>query len=262
MHLPHFPLFVPANRTDRYAKASASGADAVILDLEDAVDPADKPAARSGVTGRPSMPVPVIVRINPVDSEWFAADMQAIAKAVPDAIMVPKASSPEHLTAIRQATEGRTAIILLIESAQGLAELPRLLAIDGVLGAAFGHLDFAIDLGCSPDWESLLLARSTLVMQSRLSGKPAPLDGVTANIADANLTALETKQAKKLGFGGKLLIHPTQIEPARIAMQPSDAERAWAQRVVTIAQSGGAIRLDGEMIDAPVLARAQAILNS
>jgi len=262
MKLPRFPLFVPAHRPERYPKAAESGADAVILDLEDAVPAADKAAARAGVAGRPALPVPVIVRINAADSPWFAADLAMLAGAAPDAVMVPKATDPGQLQGLIEALEGRVALIALIESARGLARTAALLAPDGVVGAAFGHLDFAVDLGCSPDWEALLLARQTLVLQSRLAQRPAPLDGVTVRLDAPQAAAEDAARAKALGFGGKLLIHPRQVAGVRQAMLPSAAELDWARRIVAAAGDGGAVQLDGEMIDPPVLARARAMLDS
>lgn len=260
MRFPRFPLFVPAHRTDRYSKAAASGADVVILDLEDAVAPADKARARDGVVARSDLGVPVVVRINAEDSAWFDHDLQALAQRPPQAIMVPKAASAQGLERVRAAVGSSVALLPLIESVKGLSSLPDLLQVDGVCGVAFGHLDFAVDLGCSPDWESLLLVRSTVVLQCRAAGRPAPLDGVTVNVTDPEATRADAARAKALGFGGKLLIHPSQVAPAKAAMEPSAAERSWAASVLAASQDGGAAKLDGEMIDAPVLARARAIL--
>jgi citrate lyase subunit beta/citryl-CoA lyase len=151
-------------------------------------------------------------------------------------------------------------VIPLIETARGVAGLPDLLATPGVAIAAIGTLDLAVDLGCEPSWEALLLARSTLVLQSRLAGLPAPLDGVTAATDDEALAEAETRRAAALGFGGKLAIHPRQVAPIRRGLRPTEAQIAWAERIVA-AETGGAVRVDGAMADRPVLEQARRILS-
>jgi citrate lyase subunit beta/citryl-CoA lyase len=258
---PRFPLFVPGNRPDRFLNAAKSGADAVILDLEDAVATPDKDAARNAVESRKALPVPTVVRVNAPGSEAFDADIAMLLRAPPDAVMLPKASDPTQAARLHEKLAGRSALIVLIESAEGIGRLSELLTVTGVVGAAFGHLDYAVDLGCAPDWEPLLTARSALVLQSRIARLPAPLDGVTANIADPAATATDAARAKSLGFGGKLLIHPRQVAEAQNAMKYSEAERKWAEGVVDASKGDGAVQLAGEMIDPPVLARARAILR-
>lgn len=148
-----------------------------------------------------------------------------------------------------------------IETARGLADAGRLLALSGVERLAFGHLDFAVDLGAAPDWEAMLLARSTLVLQSRLAGRVAPIDSVTPDFGDDAGLTRETDAARRLGFGAKLLIHPRQVAIVRRAFAPSEAEVAWAQRVVAAldAASGGAVTVDGRMIDKPVVDAARQV---
>jgi len=152
-------------------------------------------------------------------------------------------------------------VIPQIETARGLADAGRLLALSGVERLAFGHLDFAVDLGAAPDWEAMLLARSTLVLQSRLAGRVAPIDSVTPDFGDDAGLTRETDAARRLGFGAKLLIHPRQVAIVRRAFAPSEAEVAWAQRVVAAldAASGGAVTVDGRMIDKPVVDAARQV---
>jgi citrate lyase subunit beta/citryl-CoA lyase len=258
MVTPAVPLFVPGDRPDRFAKAAASGADAVILDLEDAVAPANKDGARRSVAAHGLTGIPVIVRVNASGTPWLAADIASLAGTDVAAIMLPKAEAAAEITAIRQVLA--LPVIPLIESARGIGNLAQLLAASGVAVAAIGNLDLALDLGCEPSWDALLLARGTLVLQSRLAGLPAPLDGVTAATDDAPLIEAETRRAAALGFGGKLAIHPRQIAPIRRGLQPAAAQVAWAERVLA-AEAGGVTSVDGAMVDRPVLERARRIMG-
>ena len=136
-----------------------------------------------------------------------------------------------------------------------------LLSAPGVRRAAFGHLDFALDLGCATDWGSLIFARSQLVFQSRLAGALPPIDGVTTDYQNAKVAAEDAAAARRLGFGGKLLIHPNQIAPVAAAFTPTASEIAWAEEVIAAGDGKrGAVALDGKMIDKPVIESAQRIL--
>jgi citrate lyase subunit beta/citryl-CoA lyase len=258
MVTPAVPLFVPGDRPDRFAKAAVSGADAVVLDLEDAVAPESKEGARRNVAAHGLTGIPVIVRINASATAWFAADIAALAGADVAAVMLPKAENAGEIAEICRVL-GRP-VIPLIETARGVAGLSDLLAAPGVAVVAIGTLDLAVDLGCEPSWEALLLARSMLVLQSRLAGLPKPLDGVTVATDDEALAEAETRRAAALGFGGKLAIHPRQVAPIRRGLRPTDEQIAWAERVVAAA-TGGAVRVDGTMVDRPVLERARRILS-
>jgi citrate lyase subunit beta/citryl-CoA lyase len=244
------PLFVPADRPERFLKAAAAGADAVIVDLEDAVAPEAKAASRDLlVEGLAAMPraMPVLLRINGTDTEWHEADIEAARRLPLAAVMVPKAEEPGDLH--RVADRCGCPVIALIESAAGLHRAV------GIAGAseriAFGSIDFAADLA---------MARSTLVMAARIAGKAAPLDGVTTAIQDAGLIAEDCTHAVELGFSGKLLIHPAQITPARRGFAPSQEELGWAKRVLAAQAGGAAVRVDGAMVDAPVVQRARQIM--
>ncbi len=248
------PLFVPGNRPERFEKAAASGADAIIIDLEDAVAAQEKDAARAALrTGFGS--VPIIVRVNAPGTQWHAADMAAVAALDVAAVMVPKAEMGEGFAAAL----GGKPVIALVESARGLADARALAALDGVVLLAFGSIDFCADIGCAHTREALCAARSEIVLASRLAAIAAPLDGVTTAIDDAAAVEQDARHARELGFGGKLLIHPRQIAPALAGLMPDAAEIAWARRVVAAAD--GASRVDGAMVDAPVRLRAEAILS-
>lgn len=248
------PLFVPGNRPERFEKAAASGADAIILDLEDAVAADAKDAARAavhaGFTG-----LPVFLRINGAGTPWHVADL-ATAQTSPFAgIVVPKAELGD-LAAL--AEKSRLPVLALIETAQGLADARRIAALPGVEQLVFGSIDFCADLGCAHTREALLAARSELVLASRLAGLAAPVDGVTTGIEDAELIAGDARHALELGFGAKLAIHPRQIEPIRSGFRPDETEIAWARKV--LASGEGAAAVDGAMVDEPVRIRARAVL--
>lgn len=250
------PLFVPADRPDRFVKAAASGADAIILDLEDAVAPGDKAAARANLTGV-DRSIPVIVRINGVDTEWHKADLAAIRILIPSAVMLPKAEPGPDLAAAARALSP-IPVIALVETARGLAGARAIAAAPGMARLAFGSIDYCANLDCAHDPEILLPARSELVLASRLAGLPAPLDGVTADTRDLSVTAADAARARALGMGGKLVIHPRQVAPVKNAFFPAAEQIDWARRVQEAPQ--GVSTIDGVMVDAPVRARARQIL--
>lgn len=254
---PIAPLFVPGHRPERFAKAAASGADAVIIDLEDAVPPEEKEAARRAAAAASLPGTRVLVRVNAIGTPWHAEDLAALSGAGIGGIILPKAEDPAAMAAIRALLPGNGLVVALVESARGLAAARDLARACG--GLAFGSMDFAADLGCAHTREALLLARLELVLASRLGGLPAPLDGVTATIGDEALVEEDARHAAGLGFGGKLLIHPRQVAPALRGFAPGEEEVAWAQRVIA-AGGDGAEKVDGQMIDAPVRMRAARIL--
>ncbi|MSU90975.1 CoA ester lyase [Rhodobacteraceae bacterium 2CG4] len=251
------PLFLPADRMDRFAKACAAGADAVILDLEDAVAPETKDAARAGLTAMAGAPLPVLVRINAAGSAWFDRDLEALAALPAAAVVLPKAETATSCAAVAERT-GKP-VVALIETARGLRDAEAVAASCARL--AFGSIDYAADLGMAHERDALLHARAALVLAARLCGQPAPLDGVTTAVRDTDLVAADARHAVALGFGGKLLIHPAQIAPARQGFAPAPAEVDWARRVLDAGRGAGAVvNLDGMMIDAPVLKRAEQII--
>ncbi len=258
--LPCTYLFVPADRPERFAKALNSGADRVIIDLEDAVKPENKPAARRALQAANMDWARVVVRVNDAASPFRAEDLTTVAATAVSTVMVPKAELPETLAAVRTATGRDIEIIPQIETAVGLARLEALLQVPGVRRCAFGHLDFALDLGCAPDWESLLMARCELVFRSRLADRQPPIDSVTPDITDEAALSREAAAARRLGFGGKLLIHPKQVALVQRAFAPSLEEVAWAERVLAAAGSAGTVQIDGCMVDKPVVDAARLIL--
>ena len=258
----HAVLFVPGNRPDRFDKALAAGASAVIIDLEDAVAPADKTSARAAVAAWLRPQHGVILRINSADTPWFEDDLALCGAAGVAAVMYPKAESAQTLAIISAA--GAPALLPLVESAAGLAHLAALAAAPSVWRLAFGAIDLQVDLGMKDASEDELLPfRLQLLLASRLAGIGAPLDGVSTAIDDEARLQQDVQRARRLGFGGKLCIHPRQLAAVQAGMAPSAQELAWARRVLAAAggAQGAAVAVDGKMVDKPVLLRAQALLN-
>lgn len=255
-------LFVPGNRPERFDKALAAGASAVTIDLEDAVAPPDKPAARDAVAAWLRPQHAVVLRINGEDTPWFADDLALCGAPGVAAVMVPKAERADTLAAVTRA--GARALLPLVESAAGLANLAALAAAPGVRCLAFGSIDLQVDLGLKEATEDELLPfRLQLVLASRLAGIGAPLDGVSTAIDDLPRLQRDVQRARRLGFAGKLCIHPRQVGPVNDGMAPSAEELAWARRVLDAAGAAGgaAVAVDGKMVDKPVLLRAEALLR-
>jgi citrate lyase subunit beta/citryl-CoA lyase len=260
MFVPVTPLFVPGDRPERFAKAAASAADSIIIDLEDAVDASSKDAARANLLAHEVTGKPVMVRINGEGTPWWADDLEALGKARVDVVLVPKAETKAAMEAAARAVGRDVPTIALVESAVGLERLADILSASRVLCASFGSLDYALDMGCEPTWEPLLYTRSRIVYQSRLAGLAAPLDGVTLAIDDPDLVQEEAMLARAMGFGGKLSIHPKQIAPAAAAFRPSEKDVAWAERVLAAVTSDAAVKVDGQMIDKPLVEKARRIM--
>jgi citrate lyase subunit beta/citryl-CoA lyase len=254
-------LFVPGSRTDRFAKAAAAGADTIIIDLEDAVAPVDKDGAREAARQWLSSGQTAMVRINGADTRWFADDLSLCDLPTVTAVMLPKAESIADVARIANA--GARHVLPLIETAAGLAAAPQIAAAPGVLRLAFGSMDFQVDLGMRGALEEeLSYFRVQLLLAARLAGIPAPIDGVSPSIDDEATLRADVARAKRLGFGGKLCIHPRQLTEVHRGFAPDAAEIAWAHKVLAAAQTGGAVvAVDGKMVDKPVLLRAEAIVR-
>ena len=262
--LPRTYLFVPGHRADRFDKALDSAADAVVLDLEDAVAPDDKPAACALVAQRLARAAGrerdrLVVRINDVSTPWFSADMEMLGRAGVLTVMLPKAEHAEAVAQVRAACPG-VSVLALIETARGVLRAEAIAHAEGVSRLVFGTIDFALDLGLPDDPAGLDHAASHLALASRAAGLPAPVAGVTAAIDDEPRLLADLARARVHGFDAKLCIHPRQVEPIHRALQPGATELAWARRVVEVAGHGGAVQVDGRMVDKPVLLRAQALL--
>lgn len=256
-------LFVPGDRPERYTKALASGADRVIIDLEDAVTAQNKTAARDAVKSADLDWSRIIIRINDVTSSHFEFDASALRRLPVQTIMVPKADGQTCLQRVDDAFDNRRALIPQIETVKSLFSLPEILSASNVYRVAFGHLDFAMDLGSGTDQQAMLHARSQIVLHSRLANKAAPLDSVTPDFRDVAACRRDAEAARNLGFGGKLLIHPAQVTPVAAVFAPSAEEIEWARRVIAAISDGGrgAVAVDGKMIDKPVEEAALRVLQ-
>lgn len=255
-------LFVPGNRPERFEKALAAGADAVIIDLEDAVAPTDKERARDTLAAWLHPDHPVIVRINSADSPWFAADLVLLVQAGIAGVVLPKAERPEDVIAASRAGRGLT-VLPLIESARGYEQRRALASTARVERLVFGAIDFQADMNMRCKEDELLPFRTELVLASRLAGIAPPIDSPCTAIDDPDVLQGEALRARRLGFGGKLCIHPRQVAVVNRCFTPSAEEVAWAQAVIEAdARAGGAaVAVDGRMVDRPVVLRAATILR-
>lgn len=259
-------LFVPGHRPERFAKALASGADRVIIDLEDAVSPSDKAAAREAIAAwMPSAGEEIrgklLIRINDASTGWYADDLQLLRQVRPACVMLPKCENARQLADLLAPLGADATVLPLIETARGLLAAPDLAAAPGIARLAFGSLDYMADLDIPADSPALQHAAIQLAIASRAAGLPSPVAGVTPDI-DADRVAADMAQARRLGFGAKMCIHPAQVAAAHRALRPGAEEQAWAQRILgaSRAAGGGAIQLDGKMVDRPVVLKAERIV--
>jgi citrate lyase subunit beta/citryl-CoA lyase len=255
-------LFVPGNRPERFSKAMAAGADAVIIDLEDAVSPADKDSARSAVAAWLSPEQPVVLRINGADTQWFNQDLTLCRLPGVAAVILPKAEHVDQIRLVAASAPG-IAVLPLIETAQGFANAQSVAQAGPVQRLIFGSIDFQLDMRIEGDDLELLYFRSQLVLYSRIADIQAPVDGVTTAIDDVGRIQTETQRARRLGFRGKLCIHPRQVDIVNQCFMPSADSIAWAEKVLAAATSaqGAAVAVDGKMIDLPVIRKAQEIVD-
>ncbi len=255
-------LFVPGDRPDRFDKACSAGADMVILDLEDAVPPARKIEARAAIGKWLSSGKEIVLRINADTTEWFSDDLQVARVPGVAGIILPKA---ERIARALQTicADGRKFLLPLIETAQGFASARALASAPGVQRLLFGTLDFQMDLGIDGEGEELAYYRSEMVLISRLAEIQPPVDGPCTALDDAAQLTADTRRAKRMGFGGKLCIHPKQVAHVNAAFAPTGDELAWARRVVAAAaeSKGAAVALDGRMVDRPVILKAEQIVR-
>ncbi|MGO1246008.1 MAG: HpcH/HpaI aldolase/citrate lyase family protein [Oceanisphaera sp.] len=264
-------LFVPATRPERFDKALASGADAIIIDLEDAVPAAEKEAAGKALSTwldtQPSNSV--LIRINPINSPWFKQDTQLCRSNAVAGIVVPKVEDANALAELASACE--KPLLPFIESALALHRLNDIAAVSGVARFLFGKLDLALDLGMDYpqpageplDESAFLYARSQLVVCSRVHGLAAPIDAIFTALYDAKGLTDYARQGMRLGFSGFLLIHPAQVKPAQKALTPTSAQISWAKHIIEAEarEKGGVVAVGGNMVDLPIVSRAKRIME-
>lgn len=259
-------LFVPASRPERFAKALASGADAVIIDLEDAVEPDKKDTARQSIRqfADENPQARFYVRINDSESPWFDADLSLCAE-LPGVrgIVLPKAESGEQ---IWQLEGSKKPVVPLVESAQGVLAMSDIAAAPGVERLTFGALDFLLDLAATPGTAAgqLLLnhVRCQVLLNSSAQALQAPIDTIYPDFRDLQGLSDAARQSRDMGFAGMLCIHPSQVAVVHEVYAPSAEALSWARRVVHAADASGssAFKLDGQMIDKPVIERARRLL--
>lgn len=259
-------LFVPATRPERFSKALAAGADAVIIDLEDAVEPSLKDQAREHLrTFAHSHPeARVLVRVNGAATEWFQDDLSVCGQyGAISGVLLPKAESAQQI-ALTAAT-GKP-VLPIVESARGVLALSEMAATPGVDRLSFGSLDLMLEAGTTPDTVGARVLldhiRCQILLHSAACGLAAPLDGVYPDFSNDDGLADIARQVRHMGYGGMLCIHPRQIPVIHAAFAPTSAEAAWARRIVELADSTGssAFQMDGKMVDAPVIERARRLL--
>ena len=256
-------LFAPGSRPERFEKALAAGADAVCLDLEDAVPSDGKASARTSVAQALATPRPGLgVRINGVASEHFTADAQALAGLSPAFVMVPKVESAEQLSEVRARLKSDPVLWPIVESPEGLRQAWDIAAAPGVAGVLFGAADYSAEVGCTLEWDALAYARGALAAAAARAGVEL-LDVPHLDIPDLNDLTASTLRARSLGFTGRACIHPTQVGPVNAAFTPTAVEADRARRVVEAFETsdGGAALLDGRLIELPVVRAARRVLQ-
>jgi citrate lyase subunit beta/citryl-CoA lyase len=275
-------LFVPGNRIDRIEKAFASPADAVIIDLEDAVAPSEKESVRKQVGAflEKGNRKNIFVRVNGVKTPFLMEDLEAITQASVQGIVIPKCDDPEALKRIdhklkdlekrRSVSEGQIRIVTQLESALGLSKAQEIgTSSKRMLGLAIGAGDLTLDLGAklTKTGEELFYARSYLVFASRLAGVYAIDAPYMIDVKDIEGLAAEARRSRQLGFRGKFCIHPSQIGPVNEIFSPTSDEMERAKKIVeaydrATSKGEGAIALEGEFIDPPVYERARQVLDA
>ena len=274
-------LFVPGNRIDRIEKAFSSQADAVIIDLEDAVAPSEKGSVRKqvGLFLEKASRKNIFIRINGVKTPFFEEDLERVAQASVRGVVIPKSEVPE---AFRKADQklaefekqrslpgGQIRLIPQLESALGLSKAQEIGASTGrMLALAFGAGDLTLDLGAklTQTGEELLFARSYLVWASRLAGVYAVDAPFMLDVKDAEGLSAEARRSRQLGFRGKFCIHPAQVGPVNEIFSPTPEEVERARKIIeaydlATSKGEGAIALEGEFVDPPVYERAKQVLD-
>lgn len=257
-------LFVPANRQERFVKAAASGADRVIIDLEDAVGPADKIDARDRLVGAtiPSN-VPVYLRVNGVATPWFDDDVAVAATLELTGVLLPKADTAEDVARLANRIPSTRRIVPIIETALGSWNVLEVARAPRVERLVFGALDFQLDTGMHDEGDTFAAVRSRITVASKIAGIGAPIDAVTLAIEDENLLMHDATRSRRFGFDGKLCIHPKQVAVMNRAFRPSAEDVAWAKGLLAerAARPGVAVfSYRGTMVDRPVIERARRIV--
>ncbi len=246
-------LFVPGDRPERFDKALTSGADVIVIDLEDAVLPEGKVRARELVRAWPHSNRSVIVRTNSINTEWFNEDLQMLNQASYRAMMLPKAQSVEDLDSVISVCGPDMRIYPLIETVKGVVSQREIAAHAATERLIFGSVDFSKDSGIL-DEAGWLSFRVEMVIASKLAGLSGPIDGTLLSWDNPEYIREQASLSRGLGFAGRLCIHPLQVIPVNQGMLASDAQIEWAKKVVTAYENSvaGAIVVDSKLVDKPV----------
>ena len=268
-------LFAPAAEERKLRKALEAGADAVIADLEDGTAPAEKEAARAtveAVFAEVDAPCARILRLNAADTQWFAGDLELVGGLAADFVMLPKAT-PQAVAALDSAPDSTLGsagppVLAIVETALGLRAAYETGSTERVTALVLGTHDLGAELRTTarPDGLEILYARSKVVTDSAAAGLRSPFDTVYLDIRDAEGLEREAELARSLGFGGKLCIHPAQVETVNRVFTTSEAELEWARRVLeayheALREGLGAVALDGKMVDMPIVRQAERLLG-
>ena len=258
-------LFVTGNRPDRFDKALAGDADAICIDLEDGVPPADKAPARDNCAaalekyeGNPR----VLYRINHPETADGAADLALFRGRPLAGLLIPKAEQPEDLAAARAAVGAHVLLMAIIESARGMVRAFDIAGADGVGAIIFGSADWTAETGSDSGWDALLYARSLIVHAAAVARIP-PLDGPFLNVRDSAGLEQETRRLRSLGFRGRVALHPDQTPVINAGFAPDAEQLRQARKLIDAfeAEGGKTILVDGRMIDRPVYEAARRLLQ-
>jgi len=252
-------LFLPASNPRAISHARESAADLVILDLEDAVKPEDKDLARSaaGEALSGAWPMPVAIRLNGIGTEWHSLDVDAVARSSADYAVLPRAASPHLVHGVAEAV-GKP-LLAMIETAAGVLAAPAIASESAALIAGTNDLRAELRIPTAKDRGAISASLQLIVLAARAAGIPA-FDGVFNDLEDADAFASECAEGRALGFDGKSLIHPKQIDSCIRAFSPSEEETARARRLVE-AFGGGAERFEGQMIERMHVEAAKRLLD-
>ncbi|BAO89927.1 HpcH/HpaI aldolase/citrate lyase family protein [Caballeronia cordobensis] len=258
-------LFVPGDRPERFGKALATEAHRVVIDLEDAVAIDVKAQARAQIAAwlraQGDVRERIVIRVNGYGTPWHEEDVSMVRAANVRTVMTPKAEDAAQLADIAARCAEGVELIALVESVAGVVRMREIAQCGRVARLAFGSFDFGVDAGIDGTGRELDSVRSQFVLESRFAGLPPPIDGVTLATNDIDAIDADVLDARRFGFGGKLCIHPKQVDAVNRGFAPSAAEREWAARVLAALEANprGAISVDGKLVDKPIVDRARRI---
>ncbi len=252
-------LFVPGNRPERFEKALASGADLVVIDLEDAVGPADKDSAREAAIAALGDPQ-LGIRINGLRTRQGLADLLALAATSVPYIMIPMVESSVEIEIAHAILGPDVGLLPLVETVKGLNAAQAIAAAPGICGVMLGGADFAGELGVAMSWDALFAARTTIVMACAAARVPS-VDAPWLDLDDLDGLAANVERVKAMGFAAKSVVHPKHVAVVHQVMRPTAAEIAEAHEAEAAYAAAGqsAVRFNGKMLEAPVMARYRRI---